>query len=260
LSSTADLLRRNGREREAAEILQQVLAIYTTALERDPQDASIWNYRGNTYASLEHWQEASSDFAKAMELQKDDPLPYYRQALLRLQMGDVPGYRRVCADMLGQFGMEGNAESARWTVWTCVLAADAVTNWKLPLQLAEKAAADKPTSYWALNYHGTVLYRAGQYEEALQRLTEAEAAWQPEDEKLYAREYNWLLLAMIHRRLGRLEEAKEWLVKAAQSIDGETQQAPKELAAATAWPWNRRLTLQFFRREAEELLAMQDTR
>jgi WD40 repeat protein/serine/threonine protein kinase/Flp pilus assembly protein TadD len=258
LSRAADRLRTNGREQEAAEMLGQVLAIYTTALERDAQEASLWNYRGNTYASLEHWKEASADFAKAMELQKDDPLPYYRQALLRLQLGDIPGYRRVCADMLGQFGLEGNAESARWTVWTCVLAADVVANWKLPLQLAEQAAADNPTSYQALNYHAAVLFRAGQYEEALQRLSEAEAFWQPEDEKLYAREYNWLLLAMVHHRLGHPKDAREWLAKAAQSIDGEMQQVPKKLAAATAWPWNRRLTLQFFRREAEELLATQD--
>jgi tetratricopeptide (TPR) repeat protein len=139
-----------------------------------------------------------------------------------------------------------------------VLAADVVANWKLPLQLAEQAAADNPTSYQALNYHAAVLFRAGQYEEALQRLSEAEAFWQPEDEKLYAREYNWLLLAMVHHRLGHPKDAREWLAKAAQSIDGEMQQVPKKLAAATAWPWNRRLTLQFFRREAEELLATQD--
>ena len=80
---------------------------------------------------------------QAVELNKDDVALWYRQALARLQMGDVAGYRKLCADMLGQFGSAAKPE-AYWTVWTCVLAADAVADWKAPLQLAEKAVAGNP--------------------------------------------------------------------------------------------------------------------
>ena len=179
------------------------------------------------------------------------------QALGRLQMGDVAGYRKLCADMLGQFGSAAKPE-AYWTTWTCVLAADAVADWKAPLQLAEKAVAGNPKDYRALHQHGAVLYRAGQYQEALKRLTEAQAAFQPADEKRSAIAYNWLFLAMAHQRLGHVEEAKKWHDKAAQWIDREMQKKPEDPAAANPLSWNRRLTLQLLRREAEELLGKKD--
>ena len=59
---------------------------------------------------------------------------------------------------------------------------------------------------------------------------------------------------MAHQRLGHVEEAKKWHDKAAQWIERETRKKPKEPAAANPLPWNRRLTLQLLRREAEELL------
>src|SRR5262245_654511 len=58
------------------------------------------NLRGESHAELGQWKEAAADFAKAVELNNDDPLPRYRQALARLQLGDVAGYRKLCADML----------------------------------------------------------------------------------------------------------------------------------------------------------------
>jgi len=100
-----------------------------------------------------------------------------------------------------------------------------------------------------------LLYRASQYQEALKRLTEAETAYQPDDKTAYAIAYNWVFLAMAHYRLGHVEEAKKWHAKAVQWIDQETQKKPKEPAAANPLTWNRRLTLQLLRREAEDLLA-----
>jgi serine/threonine protein kinase len=212
---------------------------------------------GDFHAELGQWKEATADFAKAIELKKDDPLLRYRQALAGLQLGDVAGYRKLCADILGQLGPAAKTDSAQWAVWTCVLAADAVADWKVVLQLAGKAVADHPKNYRALNHQGAVLYRASQYQESLKRLTEAEAAYQHDDKKLNAIAYNWLFLAMAHHRLGQIEQAKKWHDKAVQWIDQEMQKQPKEPATANPFPWNRRLTLQLFRREAEELLKQE---
>ena len=220
---------------------------YTLALEADPQLDWARAARGSAYAERGQWMEAAADFARASEL-NPDPLHHYRQALVRVQRGDKVGYRQLCADMLARFGAATNADSAHWVVWTCVLGADAVADWKLPLQLAEKAVADKPNNYRALNQLGAALYRAGQYQESLKRLTEAEAVYGPDDERLSAIAYNWLFLAMAHHRLGHVEEEEKWHDKAVQSIDQKTT------AAVNPLPWNRRLTLQLLRREAEELL------
>jgi serine/threonine protein kinase/tetratricopeptide (TPR) repeat protein len=232
----------------------EAITEFSKSLEQFPKDARYWNYRGGSYAELGRWKEAIADFAKANELKRDDPLPRYRQALVCLQLGQVMGYRKLCADMLEQFAPASNADSAHWTVWTCVLTADAVADWKVSLRLAGKAVADNPKDYRALNHHGAVLYRASQYQEALKRLTEAEAVHLLEDKKRHASASNWLFLAMAHHRLGHAEEAKKWHDKAVQRIDQETQKKPDEPTVAHPLPWNQRLTLQLLRREAEELL------
>jgi tetratricopeptide (TPR) repeat protein len=233
----------------------EAITEFSKSLEQFPEDARYWNYRGGAYAELSRWKEAIADFAKASELKKDDPLPRYRQALVCVKLGDVTGYHKLCADMLEQFAPASNADSAHWAVWTCVLTADTVADWKVALQLADKAVADNPKNYRALNHHGAVLYRASQYQEALKRLTEAEAAYQLDDKKLHAVAYNWLFLAMAHHRLGHVKEAKKWHDKAVHWIDQEMKKKPKEPAGAIPLPWNRRLNLQLLRREAEELLA-----
>jgi WD40 repeat protein/tetratricopeptide (TPR) repeat protein len=227
---------------------------YSRAVEFKSQNQAIWAKRARCFAELGQWKEATADYAKAVELNKDNASHWYSQALVRLQIGDVAGYRTACAGILGQLGPMANKDYARWTVWACVLGADAVADWNAPLQLAETAVAGNPKDYGALRNHGAALYRAGQLREALKRLTEAEAAYQPADEKNHAIAYNWLFLAMAHQRLGHIEEAKKWHDKAVQWIDRAMQKKPEDPAAANPIPWNRRLTLQFFRREAEELL------
>jgi eukaryotic-like serine/threonine-protein kinase len=229
------------------------MSFYTLVLEADPKAAWAHGARGSAYAEHDQWEEAGADFAKAVYLNESEPLYLYREALARLQLGDVTDYRQICAAALARLDPARKADDVRWPVWTCVLAADAVADWDEPLRLAGKAAADNPKSYRALNLHGAVLYRAGQYREALERLTEAEQAYLPDDGKLNVAAYNWLFLAMAHSRRGHVEEAKKWHAKAIQWIDQETQKS-KEPGAANSLPWNRRLTLQLLRREAEELL------
>ena len=55
---------------------------------------------------------------------------------------------------------------------------------------------------------------------------------------------------MAHHRLGRAEEARRWLDKAVTSMEQEMHD-PK---SAARQKWNRRLTLQLLRREAEQLV------
>ena len=130
-----------------------------------------------------------------------------------------------------------------------MLAPDALADWTKLLKLAEKAHADDRKNYDTINNLGAVLYRAGRFKEAAQRLTEAEAAFKQTPSTRSAIVYNWLFQAMAHHRLGHDTEAASWLKKAVQAIDeSKTGQDP---ATNT---WNRRVTLQLLRREAEELL------
>jgi tetratricopeptide (TPR) repeat protein len=104
---------------------------------------------------------------------------------------------------------------------------------------------------------GAALYRAGRFLEAVQQLREAQTVYKPADEERQSIAYNWLFLAMAHQRLGHAEEAKSWLAKAIELIDRTMRSAAKEqpdvppASASAPLPWNRKLTLQLLRAEAE---------
>jgi tetratricopeptide (TPR) repeat protein len=112
------------------------------------------------------------------------------------------------------------------------------------------SAAD-PKNFDKLMYLGAVLYRAGRLEEAAQRLTEAEAAFKAADNPNNSIIYNWLFQAMTEYGRGRSQEAKRLLAKAVKDIEQPPPERPQD---GTAISWNRRLTLQLLRREAEALL------
>src|SRR5262249_11805126 len=89
---------------------------------------------------------------------------------------------------------------------------------------------------------GAALYRAGRFEEAIQRLNTSITA--QNDDGVFG---DWLFLAMAHHRLGHAAEARNWLDK---TIQGEA----KKKADREPLGWVQRLQLQTLRREARELI------
>ena len=218
---------------------------YSKAIDLKADDGSYRSNRGHAYAELGKWDDAAADFAKGIELRIDDPLPRYRLALVHLQKGDKDGYRKVCTGLLERFGQKADAESAHWTAWSCVLGPDAVSDWKPVVDLAEKSLAADPKNFDKLHHLGAVLYRAGRFEEAARRLTEAEAAFQEARNPRSTITYTRLFQAMTRHRLGPPDEARRLLKKAMEAID----QPPEKPRDPNAGTWNRRLTLQLLRGE-----------
>jgi tetratricopeptide (TPR) repeat protein len=245
------LLANMGREQEAKSILQKYLKPLDKAIELAPKNLPLHLCRGRAYAELEEWQNAATAFEHATTLKPDSPVAWYNLALVELQRGDRAGYRKVCSRMLERFGPSASADHIYWMIWTCVLAPDAVADWTKLLSFVEKAHADDGKNYDTVNHLGAVLYRAGRFQEAAQRLVEAEAAFQQTPSTRSTIVYNWFFQAMAHHRLGHTTEAASWLKKAVQDID---EPSPKTAQVPTNNTWNRRLTLQLLRREAEELL------
>jgi tetratricopeptide (TPR) repeat protein len=260
----------------------EAVAHFSKAIDLKPDDAYCRHFRGLAHSELDQWDKALEDYAAAAELKPTDlwycdqhgfacaqlgqwekaaavfehlttlRAPYARAwyflALLQLQRGDRAGYRKVCSRMLERLGETTDLGHAYWTTWACVLAPDAVTDWTKPLNLAEKVHAANPTSYDRTNNLGAVLYRAGRFKEAVHRFTEAEAVFKPNRGAWTTIVYNSLFQAMAQHQLGHTAEAARRLEKAVQAIDGPPPETGQE-------DWNRRLTLQLLRREAEELLA-----
>jgi tetratricopeptide (TPR) repeat protein len=211
--------------------------------------------RGNTYAELRQWEEAAADFAKAVELKSGDPRHHYRRALTLLRQREVTGYQKLCADMLGQVGLYGKSDTFSLAVMTCVVGPDAVSDWTVPMQLAKAAVADNPKSYFALHQLGAVLYRAGQSDEALKWLTEAELAFRPDDMQVTPNVFNWLFLALTHQSLGDAPKARELADKAFKWIDEESKKAKE---AGNPFRWHRQVSLELLRREVEDSIRKGD--
>ena len=80
------------------------------------------------------------------------------------------------------------------------------------------------------------------------------------NERQSATAYTWFFLAMTHHRLGRTDEARHWLEKGIQATE-EAMQPPagspeksRNTTATIPLSWNRKLTLQLLRREAEQMI------
>jgi eukaryotic-like serine/threonine-protein kinase len=225
---------------------------YSKALELNGGRPELWSMRGNAHAELDRWEEATADFAKTVELKSVDPRDHYRRALTLLREGNVAGYRKLCADMLGQNDLV-KTNPALLAVMTCAIGPNAVDDWSEPLRLAEEIVAHNPKSYAALIQLGAVLYRAGQSEDALKRLKEAETAFRPEDMKWSF--FNELFLALTHQSLGEVAEAKECHKKAVEWINRETQKAKE---AGKPFRWHLQVSLRLLRDELESFMHSSD--
>ena len=161
-----------------------------------------------------------------------------------LALKDTAGYRKLCASMVEDIGEKSDPNAVFWAAWTTALTAKSPADPSRILPLAEKALGRDPRNGDYLNTLGAVLYRAGQFDQAIQRLLQAERALQQMTKPGQTVIYAHLFLAMSHQRLGHDKEARHWLQKATWQIGPEPAN----------YPWNRRLTLQLLRSEAEALI------
>jgi WD40 repeat protein/tetratricopeptide (TPR) repeat protein len=171
--------------------------------------------------------------------------------------------------------------SATTVAWTCALVPNAVTGFESTntlsqsfdpthfteivnvrpeagpytglVHLAQRAVAERPRDYVAARACGAIVYRAGQYEAAVNQLNAAaKLRTQPSPSV-------WLFLAMAHHQLKHGEEARKWLKDAVTWMDEAAQKKGEgaEGGNLLPWdklPWNERMALEILRREAEKLV------
>jgi WD40 repeat protein/tetratricopeptide (TPR) repeat protein len=227
-------------------------AEFNMAIKLQPERASFWVQRGRVYADLGQWDKASANFVHATQCKEPDADAWHSRAMLYLRDGNQDGYCQICLDMLQRFG-----EAA---AWTCTLTPNSGADPDQIVDLAEKLLAKSSRDHWHVNQLGAALYRAGRFEDAVKRLTEAT--------ELNAHPYRtnmlctWFFLSMAHHRLGNAAEARRWLDKAGQATKDALEPPEKSsTAAGTIQPdWARTLTLHLLRREAEEHLQGQGTK
>jgi YD repeat-containing protein len=220
-----------------------------------PDHRPYFTQRGRAYVELEQWAKAAADYEQAAQSDRGNDNLWHRSAYLHLRAGNHAGYRALCPRFVAAFDPAEDCRIANALAWTCVLGPDAGVAPDEIIRLAERGVAgarakqpDKVPAY--LNTLGAALFRAGRYDDAIQRLNEAIDAHgdggTPSD---------WLFLAMAHHRQGRITEAREWLDAAVEWIEQQTFQKATGGELDPLFIPGRQIVLQVLRGEAETMLG-----
>ena len=178
---------------------------------------------------------------------------------MSLNWGGGKRFPADCASMLEEFAKAEDLDAGRVTAWTCALAPAALEDYSRVKTLARSVVAGNPESAPRVYTLGAILYRAGEYDEALKWFTEADKLMQESGEKQsVSLAYPWFFLAMTHHRLGNQAEAASWLKKATQWTDRVNESANSILNEFYG-NWDRRVVSEILRKEAQALLNSSDT-
>jgi tetratricopeptide (TPR) repeat protein/serine/threonine protein kinase len=216
--------------------------------------------RGRSCAERGEWKQAAADYAVAFEREPPkDPFIWFEQACLRLQLGDVDGYRNLCGRMRERFGASKSVDDIALLAQACAQAPGALDEPAAVLRLAEQRLNLTPPSSghhsWSVHVLGLAQYRAGQYQKAVHGLSKAVK----DDPDWEYQVGHWLVLSMAHHRLGHGEEARKLFDRAEQWVGERTRGRPAgSRLAPPPWSWREWLGLQMLRREAGELLKKQE--
>jgi tetratricopeptide (TPR) repeat protein/tRNA A-37 threonylcarbamoyl transferase component Bud32 len=228
--------------------LNRALEDFDTVLRFNPRHALAYNNRGFAYAQAGRWREAQQDFERAIALDASLVRSWSHRIHLKLRAGDGSGYRLGCAALLKRFSETQDAWTANEVAWACVLAPDAIAELAPVVRLAQTAQAAHPKETDYLRTLGAALYRAGQTEQAIQRLNEALTARGRDSTAL-----DWLFLSMAHHKQGHAEQASHCLAKAIEQIEEESRTRPPDKRGLPAVLWERAIKYQILRQEAEKL-------
>jgi tetratricopeptide (TPR) repeat protein len=213
---------------------------YAEAIRARPHNRSAWDALARLYASRGHVDRAAMTLAEAIRVMPED-LSLRRQfSAALLVSGDEAGWRGACNALLDRFGGTINPWTSNEIACAFTLGPNAIADPGLAVLLAGAAVKDAGVYNRASHVCtlGAALYRAGRFEEAIQRLEEATRL---RGELESPRQ--WALMAMAHHRLGHGNEARRWLEK--------LQDRPP--VADTADFWNE-LEVRLLRSEAEAVV------
>ncbi len=126
-----------------------------------------------------------------------------------LLAGNRSGYDRLCQQQLRELGaLPRDTVSANTAVWLFCLAPGVAADYNDLVSLMERtvqSASQADRANYLLNTLGAILYRAGRYQEAVDRLDAGLAA-----RKTEGLPHDWAFLALAHHRLGNTVEARRW--------------------------------------------------
>ncbi len=201
--------------------------------------------RGKAYAESGQWVKASDDFARVVAFDPENPSRRYSHAISLLGAGNEAGYRRVLAEMRDMFAATSDAGIASALLYAGLPVTNTFPDRDSLLHLGLLAAR---TFSGNARVDAAALCRAGKYEEAISRFSEARAAgW------IY-RAWDYLFLAMAHHGLGHAPQARDCLDEAVRWME-DANEKETDGSSKQWFNWSERVEVEHLRREVEALLA-----
>jgi tetratricopeptide (TPR) repeat protein/serine/threonine protein kinase len=238
----ANVYDKQGRSQQAAEVL-------TALVEKSPNQAAALRGRGELYARLALLPEAAADLAHAYERQEpSDGMAACFHALLRLHVADAAGYREACRLILTRFTDSMNPDD--WGNGALTLGTSGASGVEpaTVVDLTRRAAANNKLVWRQANV-GLALYRAGDFQRAVEALEESLAmnsAWNTA--------WVYSALAMAWHQLGNSQQAEAALGKAAAARDERVDAMLSSGLGDWPAPWWDVVSTELLCKEAHSLL------
>ena len=209
------LYRRRARLNLLLEHWQEALVDADKAIELGANAPGPWNNKGIALANLGRWDQARAALEKAAAYPDADTIVWNPLTRTRARQGDVPGYRAAGNTALAKLNA-GTPEIQRfWALWACAVAPEGPGDPNRMFQEANRASPSSDLD-WAL-VRGAALYRAGQWQNAVQELAGVDQM-----QGRYLQAPHWFFRAMANARLGRPEAACADFDKAVVWLDQHT--------------------------------------
>jgi tetratricopeptide (TPR) repeat protein len=221
--------------------LADSVAAVGPAIEADPENPLYRRNRGASFAQQEHWEQAETDYQKAIELEAD-VLTWSEFAHLLLRKKDDQGYQTLCRKAIEKFANAPDPAAVTTLVWMCARAPGLEPELKEHAARLEPlmAAQSTPLSQRAL---AALHVRLGELEKAVSLLTPVtDAGGEVEDH---------LLLAIALRALKQNEKSGAALARARDLLEAANAKPAQDAKGGLQHTWQKRLERETLLREAE---------
>jgi tetratricopeptide (TPR) repeat protein len=231
------------------------LAYHLNSLINQDSPSGLYLRRANAFAGLEQWELAKKDLSRYRELTPGSADSRFYLALLCLANGDLTEFHSVCEAMISQYATSETPDHANALVWLLALTPERPNDLRLMTERIEFAcerANESNERYLTLNTLGLTYYRGQRYQEALRAIRESIRL-----QDGVGSEPDWIVLSMIHSKLGNRKDAQHWLTQANQSLNNAVGLG-NPVSKKHSRNWINRFQLILLLTEAQQLIKPVD--
>jgi tetratricopeptide (TPR) repeat protein len=208
--------------------------------------------RGRACAARRQWDQAANCYARSLKLAPaEDGHFWFEYAAVLLLSGDATGYRKACQRMARLCCGKAPGLRAYHMARAATLAPEVLVEMGAPLKRAAAELDLSPAAFWSITERAAVLYRGDRLERVVPLL---EASLKADGGKPGRSVVTWLWLALANHRLGKHEEARRWLEKAAKWLDAQGGRLKAGAEKADGLDLHNWLEAHVLLREAQALL------